>query len=192
MKKHLVLLLLPAIALLLQGCKDKYCPCYPQDDTEYFPVSFSGKTMRYIFDDDTVVFNVMPPEFSEKYEPSEIADAVFYADATLELFSIDSTSRLLYRKQRACKNLTMWQLCLNCWHKDIYLFFVGPSFQSHTAHALSGPPLFLSEWVSPAGTTYTDVCRMQDDIYPKDTAYFSPQYGLLYYRSKGHYCLLLP
>ena len=56
MKKHLFLLLLSAMALLLQGCKDKteYCPCYPQEKTDYTPVTFVGETMRYIIDEDTL------------------------------------------------------------------------------------------------------------------------------------------
>ena len=102
MKKHLTLLLLSAMALLLQGCKDKteYCPCYPQEKTDYMPVDFVGETMRYILDDDTLALKVLPVEFSEAYaKDSEkaIHDAgVCKAQATLYLASNDTTQILTY------------------------------------------------------------------------------------------------
>ncbi|MDE6440128.1 MAG: hypothetical protein K2K51_03810, partial [Bacteroidales bacterium] len=85
MKRHLFLLLLPAMALLLQGCKDKYCPCYPADNTQFLPTDYIGQTLRYLVDGDTAVLTVQPPVLSEKYPYPEIADIVDKCDASAQM-----------------------------------------------------------------------------------------------------------
>lgn len=186
MKKHLFLLLLPAMALLLHGCKDKteYCPAYPQEDTDYLPVDFVGQSLSYVFDDDTVVLKVEAPEFSEKHERGEIFGEICEPEALMFLRA-DNDFTVQYLKRYSAQNHN---------HFDIYTYFrLGQSFWSTHSKNYDKTTL-LSNWTSPNGTTYADVWRSLEDrgVNGTDTSYFSRQKGLLYYRSTKHYCLLLP
>ncbi|MDE6307660.1 MAG: hypothetical protein K2L79_02465 [Bacteroidales bacterium] len=195
MKKHLILLLLPVIAL--QGCKDKteYCPCYPQGKTDYMPIDFVGQTMRYILDDDTLVLKVIPPEFSEKYaKDSEKAlhdMGVCKAQATLYLASDDTAQVLTYRiinyaaSEKYGLSVDFYDVMNRAhpavWIEDIY----------HDAK--NAVP--LSQWTSPTGRTYTDVLQavLPQTETDADTSYLSKNHGLLHCRTyNGHTFTLLP
>ncbi|MDE5607201.1 MAG: hypothetical protein K2I68_07865 [Bacteroidales bacterium] len=197
MKKYSILLLLPAMALLLQGCKDKteYCPCYPQEKTEYMPVNFVGNTMRYILDDDTLVLKVIPPEFSEKYaKDSEKAlhdMGICRAQATLYLASADTAQVLTYRiinyaaSEKYGLSVDFYDVMNRAhpavWIEDIY----------HDAK--NAVP--LSQWTSPTGQTYTDVLQavLSQTETDADTSYLSKAHGLLHCRTyNGHTFTLLP
>ena len=184
MKKHLFLLLLPAMALLLQGCKDKYCPAFSPKETAYLPVDFVGQSLSYVFDDDTVVLKVEAPEFSEKHERGEIFGEICEPEALMFLRA-DNDFIVQYLKRYSAQNHN---------HFDIYTYFrLGQSFWSTYSKNYEKSTL-LSNWTSPNGTTYADVWRSLEDrgVNGTDTSYFSRQKGLLYYRSTKHYCLLLP
>ncbi len=197
MKKHHLILLLPTIALLLKGCKDKteYCPCYPQEKTDYMPVNFAGKTMRYILDDDTLTLKVIPPVFSEEYTKDSdkaIHDmGICNAQATLCLISDDTTRILTYRAYNYADSDT-YHLSVN-FHDMVNGIHTAAYVEDIYHNAQNAVP--LSQWTSPTGQTYTDVLKamLHQTETDTDTSYLSKTHGLLHcYTYNGHTLTFLP
>lgn len=194
MKNYLTLLLLPVMALLLQGCKDKteYCPAYPQEDTDYLPVGFIGQTLRYAFDTDTVVFNIIPPEFSEKYEKSDMQHIECSAGAWLPLESLDNKGLLRYSMSYYDAKHTF----------SVDLQYDGDFVGSGIVYDIYDEigelgrqaVEVLPQWTSPTSQVYTDIMKaVQRKSVGADTLYLSKKYGLLYLDVPGkHSFTLLP
>ena len=189
MKKHLFLLLLSAMALLLQGCQRVHCPCYPQDDTGYLPMDFVGQTMRYIYDGDTIAFKIAPPEFSEEYDKPYNHDIQCEAYAQMDLKSSDENLILSY-------SMNSWHSLSVCLQKDGDYMSCGriediyDEWDNGSRRAED-----LPQWTSPTGYTYTDVVKSTEMITAIgiDTLYLSKRYGLLHwYIHGGHTLTLLP
>lgn len=195
MKKHLFLLLLSAMALLLQGCKTKHCPGYPQDDTDYLPVDFVGQTLRYVYDGDTIVFKVAPPEFSEKYDEIFYHDQFCSAYARVHLESPDLKELLRYEMNRHKDGfihvLTMWLYTNYDKSENVGMVDTYSRTDSEQGNV-------LPQWISPTGQTYTDVLtavwyNTTQTEADKDTLYLHRSYGLLHwYIHGGHTLTLLP
>ena len=189
MKKHLFLLLLSAMALLLQGCK-RHCPAYPQEDTDYLPVDFVGQTLRYIFDGDIIVFNVMPPTFSEKYDdrPQYGIDDCF-ADAWLHL-DVPDYKAWLYYWMRYYKGVhTLW-IDFQC-EKNSFpgIVYNVDDIYDEVGELDQLAMEILPQWTSPTGQTYSDIMKIA--YYNADTLYLSKQYGLLHWDAPGKHSLTL-
>ena len=187
MKKHLFLLLLSAIALLLQGCKTKHCPGYPQDDTDYLPVDFIGQTLRYVYDGDTIAFKIAPPEFSEKYDEIYNHDRFCEAYARIHLESPDLKELLRYELHCYADQtrLTIWLYTNHCKSENVCCIdpFNRTDLQQDNV---------LPKWTSPNSYEYTDVTQIiiASGI---DTLYLSATHGLLHwYIHGGHTLTLLP
>ncbi len=189
MKNYLTLLLLPAIALLLQGCKRVHCPGYPKSDTGYLPVDFVGQTMSYIFNDDTVLLKVVPPVFSESYDKPYNHDIHCEAYAQVDLISSDNNLILSYS--------------MNSWHSLSVCLLQGKNYVSCGCvddiydewDNGSRRAEDLPQWTSPTGYTYTDVVKSTEMITAIgiDTLYLSKRYGLLHWHIHGgHTLTLLP
>ena len=196
MKKHLTLLLLPTMALLLQGCKDKteYCPCYPQGKTDYMPIDFVGQTMRYILDEDTFALKVLPTEFSEEYaKDSDKALLIWgcYAQALLNLASDDTTQVLAYGLHYY-PDSEKYYLSVN-FHDRVHSEHLGAVLEDIYRDVQNAE--LMPQWTSPTGHTYTDVVKSTEMITAIgiDTLYLSKRYGLLHwYIHGGHTLTLLP
>ena len=194
MKKHLTLLLLPAIALLLQGCKDKteYCPAYPQKDTDYLPVDFVGQTLRYVFNTDTVVFNIISPEFSEKYEKSDMQHVDCSAQAWLPLESLDNKGLLRYSMSyHGARHTFSVDLQYN---GDFVGSAIVYDIYDEIGELERQAVEVLPRWTSSTGQVYTDIMKtVQKTSIGADTLYLSKQYGLLHWDAPGkHSFTLLP
>lgn len=193
MKNYLTILLLPVLALLLQGCK-RHCPGYPQDDTDYLPVDFVGQTLRYVYDGDTIVLKVAPPEFSEEYDEIYNHDRFCEAHARMYLESPNLKELLRYEMNRQDDGfihvLTMW-LYTN-YDKSENAGMVNTYNRTDSRQGK-----VLPQWISPTGPTYTDVLmavwyptQTMTDI---DTLYLHRSYGLLHWCIHGgHTLTLLP
>ncbi len=172
------------LMVILTSCKDKteYCPAFSPDETDYLPVDFIGQTLCYIFDNDTIVFNVKSPEFSEKHvRPA--TTGMCDAEVWLSLILDNEEARVEYRKKYTEGNVNDVEVCMNYFNKE---WIWGTFFRTYETSRM------IPEWISPNGETYTDVWQSIGGVYEKDTAYFSPRYGLLLYRSAEHRALLLP
>ena len=195
MKKHWFLLLLPAMALLLQGCKDKteYCPAYPQEDTDYLPVDFVGQILRYVFDTDTMVFNIIQPEISEKYEKSDMQHVDCSAQAWLPLESLDNKGLLRY--SMSYPDAITHNLAVDLQYNGD---FVGSGIvydiYDEIGELERQAVEVLPQWTSPTGQVYTDIMKtVQKTSIGADTLYLSKKYGLLYLDVPGkHSFTLLP
>ena len=195
MKKHLFLLLLSAMALLLQGCKTKHCPGYPQDDTDYLPVDFVGQTLRYVYDGDTIAFKVAPPEFSEKYDEIFYHDQFCSAYARMHLESPDLKELLRYEMDFHPEGNTHI-LTIRLYTNYDKSENVGVLNTYNSTDSRQGN--VLPQWISPTGQTYTDVLtavwyNTTQTEADKDTLYLHRSYGLLHwYIHGGHTLTLLP
>ena len=193
MKKHLILLLLSAMALLLQGCKDKteYCPAYPQEDTDYLPVDFVGQTLRYVFDTDTMIFNIIQPEFSEKYEKSDMQHVTCSAQAWLSLKSLDNKGLLRYSMsypEALRHNLSVDFQYNGDFVGSAIVYDIYDEIGELERQAVE----VLPQWTSPTGKVYTDIMKtVQKTSIGADTLYLSKKYGLLYLDVPGKHSLTL-
>ncbi|MDE7149157.1 MAG: hypothetical protein K2O01_01915 [Bacteroidales bacterium] len=185
--KALHFLGLLCLIILLLRCEgnNKYCPAYSPDKTEFLPVDFIGKTMRYLIDGDTIAMTVCPPFFSEKGLRNSEAGCHPYASMSL---TPDSDSlRLQYSKsydsEKKSKYFQVWVYM----HAPVKISWsAGIRPDSKTS--------IIPQWTSPNGVDYTDVWQ---GLYDRgrngiDTSYFSPRYGLLFYHSAEHRAMLLP
>lgn len=182
------------MALLLQGCKTKHCPGYPQDDTDYLPVDFVGQTLRYVYDGDTIAFKVAPPEFSEKYDEIFYHDQFCSAYARMHLESPDLKELLRYEMNRHKDGfihvLTMWLYTNYDKSENVGMVDIYSETDSQQGNV-------LSQWTSPTGQTYTDVLTFvwypTQTVTDIDTLYLHRSYGLLHwYIHGGHTLTLLP
>lgn len=193
MKKYLTLLLLLAIALLLQGCKDKYCPCYPTDNTQFLPTDYIGQTLRYLVDGDTAVLTVQPPVLSEKYPYPEIADIVDKCNASAQVTLTSSDDLYILYCTRILSMLD-YQGDIDRWFMNVHTLQKGVAYQfnSMDKYTTKGHCYeILSGWTSPTGESYGNVCFMTDQSQ-KDSAYFSLSLGLLYLKTTETRWTLLP
>ncbi len=195
MKNYLTLLLLSAIALLLQGCKDKteYCPCYPADNTQFLPTDYTGQTLRYLVDGDTAVLTVRPPILSEKHPYPEIADMVDKCDASAQVTLISSDELYILDCTRI---LCMFDYNgeIDRWFMNVFATRNGDTYQfsSMDKYTTKGHCYeILSGWTSPTAESYGNECFMTD-YDQKDSAYFSPSLGLLYLKTMETCWTLLP
>lgn len=193
MQRYLTLLLLPAMALLLQGCKDKYCPCYPADNTQFLPADYIGQTLRYLVDGDTAVLTVQPPVLSEKYPYFEGATVVDKCNASAQVtltssdggYVLDCTRTLAMFDYTG--NIDRWFMNIHTLQKGMAYHFSGIDKYTTKGHCYE----ILSGWTSPTGESYGNVCFMTDQSQ-KDSAYFSPSLGLLYLKTMETRWTLLP
>ncbi len=194
MKKHRSLLTIAiGLMVILTSCKNKteYCPAYPQDDTDYLPVDFVGQTLRYVFDGDTMKFNVMPPEFSEKYENNLALEEVCTSHAWQRLES-NSNDRIL-------RYTMSYHSAYHSWSMDFYdneIWVIAAIIYDIYDEIGDRRTEILPQWTSPTGTIYMDI---QKSIQNKrdaeaDTLYLSRQHGLVLWfsPSDGHSFTLLP
>ncbi len=193
MKNYLTLLLLPAIALMLQGCKGKCCPCYPADSTQFLPSDYMGQTLRYLVDGDTAVLTVRPPVLSEKYPYPEIADIEDKCNASAQVTLTSSDEAYILDCTRTLGMLD-YNGEINRWFMNVYAAHNGKTYQFSGMDKYTTKGYcyeILSGWTSPTGESYGKVCFMTD-YNQKDSAYFSPSLGLLYLKTTETCWTLLP
>ena len=190
--KRLSLILL-GLSIAFCSCK-RHCPAYPQEDTDYLPIDFVGQTLRYIFDNNTIIFNVMPPDFTEKYDdrPQYGIDDDCMAHAWLDLMSPDEKSWLYYRMMYYKGKHT---LCLDFQYETNAfsgMYYCVDGIYDEVGELDQLAMEILPQWTSPTGQVYTDIMKaVQKTSIGADTLYLSKKYGLLYLDVPGKHSLTL-
>lgn len=197
MKSLIKLWPLLIVMAVLYGCKD-YCEPFPVDGTGYMPVRLEGQTMRYLVNDkDTITFTVQKPIYSEKriatfHEYGEECDICAFV-----ILESENGSRLVYSKEygiyynkfNRLKMSKDWVFQMSFEFKNLYAYYFGTVTRSYDTAVV-----WLPQWTSPNGNTYTDVFLHKSAPLSNGTIYVSSEYGLLWFESKKENakCMLLP
>ena len=183
MKNVIKLWPLLIVMVVLYGCKE-YCPAYPKDDTDYLPVSLVGQSLRYVIDNDTLLFEVRAPEYTERYERPSTTDNECSAHAFQTLWN--DKVQMVYSMSIPGESQHSWSVSL----QDKLSFII---YDLHNERSERRGEV-LPQWTSPSGQHYTDVLKCWSRTSPEtaDTLYLSKELGLLYGITKKSIITLLP